>query len=218
MTRLRAVRRAPRDERGSSLLEVMVGMAIGLIFLGVFTGAIVMLFQTSNRANALTASSGQTDVAFARLDKSIRYASEISQPGRTTTGWYVEFLTKATGPQVCTQLQLGIASGQLAARTWTVVPGSPATPTPTPSPFVPWASGLTNGNAPANANDQTAPFVLRTTGTNVGFEQLIINLVATNGSPPVPAQTNATFTALNSATAVATGTPSTACTFTGNRP
>jgi len=216
VTRLRAAHHAARDERGSSLLEVMVGMAIGLIFLGVFTGAIVMLFQTSNRANALTASSGQTDVAFARLDKSIRYASEISKPGTTATGWYVEFMTKATGPQICTQLQLGSASGQLAARTWTVVPGSSVTPTP--SPFVPWASGLTNGNAPANANDQTAPFVLRTTGTNVGFEQLIVNLVATSGSPPVPAQSNATFTALNSATAATSGTPSSACTFTGNRP
>lgn len=198
------------DERGSTLMELMVGMLIMLIFLGMFTGAIVLLYQSSNRANALTASAGQTDQAFARLDRSIRYASSISTPGTDAAGWwYVEYLTvqygtTSAGVSTCTQLRVWPAATavQLQARSWTA--GSSATTT---TAWVPWASGITNGNVPAGSTSPPVPFVLVVNGTNVAYEQLTVNLTATSGSPAIPAQTNATFTALNSAaTAKAAGT------------
>lgn len=195
-----------RDDRGTTLMELVVGMLVGLIFLSMFTGAIVILYQTSNRANALTASAGQTGNAFARLDKSIRYAASISQPGTTSTGWYVEYLTNALTPggaATCTQLQVTVPTattpGQLSARTWTVSGSTIGAATS----FVPWASGITNGNAAATAGSPTAPFVLQTSDPTVAYEQLTVNLTATSGSPPVPAQTNATYTAINSSAAEA---------------
>ena len=202
-------RGAHRDERGSTLMEVVVGMTIMLIFLGIFTGAIVMVFQTSNRANALTASSGQTDRAFARLDKSVRYATAISAPGSTAAGWYVEYLTTATGAPVCTQLRVNPTAQQLQARTW---PAGGST-TPTATGWTPWADGITNGAAPAGSSTPPVPFTLAPLTATSGYEQLTVALTATSGSPPIPASTNATFTALDSAATakqVSAGTATTA--------
>ena len=72
----------------------------------------------------------------------------------------------------------------------------------TPTAWVPWASGITNGNVPAGSTSPPVPFVLIPPGsTNATDEQLTVQLWATSGSPAVPARTNATFTALNSAAA-----------------
>ncbi len=210
MTRFRqALTRArsrARDDEGTTLMELVVGMMVGLIFLGMFTGAIVLLYQNSNRDNALTASSRQTDTAFSRLDRTVRYASMISTPGVSSGGsWYVEFLTRATGPQVCTQLRINVTTQKLEART---VPVSSSGTLGTPSAFALWATGITNGGAAAGTSQ---PFILLPAG-GVAYEQLQVNLVATSGSPAITAQTNATFTALNSATAAAANTGTqTAC-------
>ena len=190
-----------------------MGMTIMMIFLGMFTGAIVMVFQTSNRANALTASSGQTDQAFAHLDKSLRYAAAISTPGTTAAGWYVEYLTTATGVAVCTQLRVNPAAQQLQARTWPATGSS----TPTATAWTPWASGITNGNAPTGSTTPPVPFTLAPVTATTGYEQLTVALTATNGAPPIPAATTATFTALDSAATakqVSTGTtsPNSVCT------
>lgn len=200
--------RSMRDERGSTLLEVIVGMLISLIFLGIFTGAIVLVYQSSNRANALTVSASQTDAAFARLDRTIRYSAAISTPGSDSLGWYVEYLTAtnaAGGTATCTQLWVNTSAQQLQARTWPQ--GSTAA-----TPWIAWASGITNGNAAAGSAKQ--PFVLVVNGTNVGYEQLTVNLAATAGSPALLAQTNGTFIALDSAPAVKTAGNGTVSTCT----
>lgn len=196
LTRARA---EASDDEGTTLMELVVGMMIGLIFLGMFTGAIVLLYQSSNRDNALTASSRQTDSAFSHLDRTLRYASKISTPAFKNGTWYVEFLTRATGPQVCTQLRINTTTQNLEARTVTV---SSTGALGTPSPFTPWASGITNGTAAAGASQ---PFILLPAGS-VNYEQLQVQLVATSGSPAITASTNAVFTALNSSTAAAANT------------
>jgi len=198
-------RRTMRDDRGSTLLELLVAMGIMMIFLGIFTGAILMLYQASNKANALTSSAAQTDQAFAHLDTTVRYASAISTPGRNAaaTMWYDEFLGNGTGSTVCTQLRVTTAAAgstvtaqQLQARSWTLPVASGAT---APS-WVPWASGITNGTAAAGSTSPPVPFTLIPPGsTNVSFEQLTVQLVGTSGSPPALASTDATFTAMNSA-------------------
>lgn len=193
-------------------MEVVVGMGIMMIFLGIFTGSIVMVFQTSNRTNALTGSSGQTDRAFTRLDKSLRYATAVSTPGSTAAGWYVEYLTTATGAAVCTQLRVNPTGQQLQARTW---PAGGST-TPTATAWTPWADGITNGAATAGSTTPPVPFTLAPLTVTSGYEQLTVTLTATSGSPPVPASTNATFTALDSAPTVkqiiaGRATPTTVC-------
>lgn len=192
-------------------MEVVVGMSIMMIFLAIFTGSVVMVFQTSNRTNALTGSSGQTDRAFARLDKSLRYAAAISTPGTTAAGWYVEYLTTATGAAVCTQLRVNPTAQQLQARTWP----AGASSTPTPTAWTPWADGITNGAAAAGSTTPPVPFTLTPITATSSYEQLTVALTATSGSPPVPAATNATFTALDSGPAakqINAGTATTVCT------
>ena len=194
-----------RDDRGSTLMELLVGMMIMLVFLGMFSGAIVMLYQSSNKANALTTGAGQTDTAFARLDRSIRYASAFTSPGLSTTdgSWYVEYLTTNTGSPVCTQLRVSVSAQQLQMRTW--IPSADGTTYSGRTAWLPWASGITNGGAAASSTNPPPPFVL--VYSKVSYEQLTVNLVATSGSPAVPAQTNATFTALNSTAAAAQAAP-----------
>ncbi len=196
------MRRRPAGDEGSTLLEVVIGMSIMSIFLGMFTGAIVVLTNTQSRAEALTTSSGQVNTAFQRLDSSIRYAAAISAPGSTgpSGGWYVEFRTTATGTAVCTQLRVDTALQQLQSRTWR--PDPPAT---APTRWVPLASSITNGNATTTGStDVPVPFVLVPDPEGVGFEQLTVRLVATTGNPAVTSRSAMTFTALNSSAAAKT--------------
>lgn len=200
-----------RDDEGSTLLEVVVGMSIMSVFLAAFTGAVVTLTQTQNRAEALTSSGGDLDTAFQRVDRTVRYASAISVPGTTgpAGAWYVELLSTATGPSVCTQLRVNAGSRTLQSRTWT--PNGAAYTDLSPS----WrtlAGLITNGTAAVGS--ATVPFALAATSDTVGFEQLTVRLDASAGNPSVPSQSRVTFTALNSADAsdaVRAGTATPTC-------
>lgn len=189
-----------RREEGSTLLEVVVGMSIMSVFLATFTGAIVTLTRTQNRAQALTTSAGQLNTAFQRLDSTIRYAAAISAPGTTgpAGAWYVEYLTTATGKQVCTQLRVDAAARQLQTRTWQLTDTGSTTPTA----WVPLASSVTNGSALPSSTG-VVPFVLTYRDGGVAFERLTVQLVATTGNPAVTSRSAVTFTALNSPDAAA---------------
>lgn len=200
------VRRRSAGDEGSTLLEVVIGMSIMSIFLAMFTGAIVVLTQTQNRAEALTTSSGDVNTAFQRLDSTIRYAAAISPPGSTGSagGWYVEFLTTASGTAVCTQLRVDSTLQQLQSRTW-----QPDAPSTAPTRWVPLANHITNGNATTGSADVPVPFTLFPAPDGVGFEQLTVRLAATTGNPAMISRSAMTFTALNSADASkAAGDPS----------
>lgn len=209
-----------RDDRGSTLLEVLVGMIIMMIFLGVFTGAIVLLYQSSNKAIALTTSAGQTDQAFSRLDRSIRYAAAFDKPVYlqvpATTGWSVEYRTavstSGSAASLCTQIVLNSAnqpanSARLQAISWTL--SADGTTITNNSGWITWASQLVS--VPATA----APPLLAQAIPGKLYEQLQVQLSAQSGSPPVPAGVNATFTALNSGAAqqaaAASGVMSSGC-------
>jgi len=184
-------------ERGTTLIELMVGMALMSIFGGMFTGGVVMMNRAENKVESVNLTSARLNQAFHSLDKTVRYAAAISQPARGTSGdWYVEFSTTATGTQVCTQLR--VDSQQLQRRTWTVLNsiGSLA------SAWAPIASGITNGTASAGTSSQ--PFVANPLVGNASFQRLTVNLVSS--SSPGPGQTtslsSASFSALNSTSSV----------------
>jgi Tfp pilus assembly protein PilW len=197
MTRqARSLRQRMKQDEGTSLIELVVGMMLMAIFLGMFTGAIVMMNTSMNKSQAVNLSSSQLNTAFASLDNTVRYAAFISTPGTGTPSgdWYVELRVTNTGSEVCSQLRVDIASQQLQRRVWTVGANGNAS---TPGAWVPISSGISNGNAPAGP---TQPF-LPGTLTNGLYQQLTINLTAPAGSGS--AQTNSmstfTLTALNSA-------------------
>ncbi len=186
-----------RDE-GTSLIELVVGMTLMIIFMAMFTGAVVMMNNAINKSQAVNLSSSQINTAFMELDTTVRYASFIGTPANTpavgTGDWYVEFQSTNSAVEACTQLRVDITSRQLQYRTWTVV-NAVAT---TPSAWVPIASGISNGDAVTGATTQ--PFYRVAPGENTIFQQLTINLVSPAG--PASSITNSTssftFTALNS--------------------
>jgi hypothetical protein len=184
------VRSRLSDDRGASLIELVVGMMILTIFLGMFTGAILMMNSAENKAESVNVTSTQISQVFTRLDKIVRYAAAVSTPARsaTSTDWYVEMRTTNTGEEICTQLRIDVTTGQLQRRTWTVVNASA-------SGLSSWsqvAPGITNGDAAAGSADQ--PFVLNSQASSVPFQQLTINLVSTYGSGPTQTTSRSSFT------------------------
>jgi len=183
------LRRALRAEEGTTLAEVMAGMAVMGVFLTIFAGTMLSIYRTTSKVEAVTITSSRTNTAFLRLDKIVRYASAISTPtpsANSNGNYYVEVQTANTGTTVCTQLQLSTGTGLLRARTWTV-PG-PGTYSGL-SGFAVLATGL---------GASGTPFTLAPTGA-VAFEQLTVTLAATSGTSASATSTIAnTFTALNS--------------------
>ena len=190
------------DETGTSLLEVVVGLAIMSIFMGMFTTAILTMTTGTTKSQAINLASGQLNQAFQNLDKTVRYATAISTPGVGTPSGdaYVEFRSTNTGSEVCTQLRADIASQQLQRRTWTIVNSVASTA----SGWAPLASGISNGGV-TSGTDQ--PFALvPIASSSVAFQQLVVNLVAPtgNGASKTTSRSSLTFTAVNSTIPVPT--------------
>jgi type II secretory pathway pseudopilin PulG len=203
MTRLRD--RGP-DDAGSTLLELVVGMALMGVFLSIFTTAIFQMGRTITKVDAVTQSAGQANQAFLKLDKLVRYASAVTTVGKSTSGyWYVELDNTATQPETCTQLRIAPSISnssdiQLQQRTWTITTTSG---TPVVSSASSWrmvADGVTNNAVAVGSADQ--PFTVPTGSVTVSspFQQLTITLVFESGTGDGASTTRSamTFTALNS--------------------
>jgi len=195
-------RRMSRDD-GTTLIELMVGMTLMIVFMGMFTGAIVMMYGAMNKTQAMSVSASQLNIAFTNLDGIVRYAAAISTPAKgTTTGdWYVELRTTNTGSEVCTQLRVDITAQQLQQRTWKVTNGVASSLTN----WVPIASGITNGGAATGPTTQ--PFYLKPPQANTLFQQLTLNLMSPAG--PATSMTTSvssfTLTAMDSLLPVPAG-------------
>jgi prepilin-type N-terminal cleavage/methylation domain-containing protein len=179
------LRRLRRDERGTTLMEMVVGMAIMAIFMSMFTTAVLMMTRTANKVESVTVSASQSNQGFLKLDKMVRYAAAISPPGAGTSGdQYVELRFTYTGSEQCTQLRFYQAKQQLVQRTWTVNAAGQASAA---SAWLPLASNVTAGS-----------FTLPTSASAL-YQQLTVAMTTTFGN--TQASTNATsmtFTALNS--------------------
>ena len=167
----------PAGDAGVTLQELVVAMSLMAVFGSIFVGGMTQMFSSANRTEQQVAAQAQLRLAFLRLDREIRYAVGISEPGATE----VEYATERGGDPYCTALRL--SGGQLQARTWAAVdlPGS----------WLPLASGV------AQIAD-TRPFDLVQATDPISFEGLRIRLVATQGDTAT--QLDATFSALNSGT------------------
>jgi Prokaryotic N-terminal methylation motif len=181
---------ARRDD-GITLIELVVGMGVMAIFMGLFTAAIVGLNGIAGHVESVASASGNVNAAFIRLDRMVRYASSISTPTATVNSagnYYAEFQTTNTGSPVCTQLQLNTTKRQLLLRTWTVTAGGQY------ANLSPKFSVIANEVAPSGV-----PFRLNAYGT-VAQEQLTISLTSAvgSGSKATTAAQLMTFTAVNS--------------------
>jgi hypothetical protein len=178
-------RRLAEDERGTTMMEMVVGMTIMAIFMSMFTTAIFMMTRTANKVQSVTGTASQVNQAFLKLDKLVRYSSAVSTPGTGTGGdKYVELRFTNTGSESCTQLRFDGTKQQLQQRSWTVNSSGNAS---TASAWLPVASSISSGSF----TQPTDPAAL--------YQQLTVSVSATAGSTQSSTTTNAmTFTALNS--------------------
>jgi prepilin-type N-terminal cleavage/methylation domain-containing protein len=174
------------DDAGITLIELMVTMTIMSIFMAMFTTGIVEMYRSANKAEAASVAQAQIHIAFLRLDKEIRYAASISEPGPVGADSYVEYLTSYTGSPLCTELRLHVAEDQLQHRSWSQPVGSAVA---APSEWIPLASDVTSAS----------PFIFSGASGTSEFQQLQLSLVATSGSGETltTRTTDVTFTALN---------------------
>lgn len=205
--RLRKIR---DDDRGTTMMELVVAMTVLSAFLGMFTGAIVLMSSTVNKVQATAYTSGQVNGAFLQLDKSLRYATGISTPVRSgaSNDWNVEFAALNGTSTVCTQLRVN--NNKLQRRTWTIA-GSSYTGL---SGWAALAANVTNGSAAAGATDapfqtpknlgaQTGPPVVP--GVAPSVQRLTVTLTVSSATSSSAITKNSmTFTALNSSTSSTT--------------
>ncbi len=176
-------------DRGTSLIELMVGMTLMVVFLAMFTGAVVMMNNAMNKSQAVNLTATQLNGAFTSLDSTVRYAAFISTPAVGTSGdWYVEMRTTTTGAEVCSQLRVDIQAQQLQSRTWVVANGAAGSPTA----WEPISSGISNGAAAPGASTQ--PFYLVPVAANAVLQQLTVNLSAPAGFGTAQTVSRASFT------------------------
>lgn len=111
-------RRGVRSDDGATLAELLVNLGIMSVVMSLATGALVQMYRSSNRGESLSIEITQLQTAFQLLDRSVRYATGITEPNVTATpggGWYVEWASGPAGER-CTQMRLEQPSGRLQRR------------------------------------------------------------------------------------------------------
>lgn len=197
----RRLGRAQRRDSGMSLVELVVTMSIMGIFLAIFTGAMLSMYNSTNKVQGVTDTSSQLSTAMSRLDSSVRYAAAISPPVTGTDGnAYVAWQSTYTGATVCTQLRVNASASQLQQRTWTVS-GASATGL---TSWTPLASQIVAKDPSTGA--ALVPFTFIAATGSVPNQQLQVALVAVEGSGSQQTVTRrtVTFTAFNTTPATTT--------------
>jgi type II secretory pathway pseudopilin PulG len=117
---VRRWRSRTRGDRGTSLVELTVVLALMGVVTSMFTVGIVQVYRATNRTESMAITQTQLHLAFSRLDRQVRYASWIRQPVETGDHWYVEFLGR--NPQTeqpwCSRLVLDKAARVLRVADW----------------------------------------------------------------------------------------------------
>lgn len=183
-------------DAGTTLIELMVALALTTVVMAIFTTTLVQMFQVSNKSHALEVAQAQVHTAFVRVDRQLRYAYGITTPGQVGAHWYAEYVTTNTGPAVCGQLRLNTVAAQLQWRTWT----RGQTPSNTWTVLASKVSGVT-------------PFTFHEADTYGGVQQLQLKLSATDGAGATAAtrQIDEKFTARNTSLRTQLIKPADAC-------
>ena len=179
-----AARRAWGDD-GLTLIELITAMSVTAVFLAISTTAFLQLYSSANSTQAVSSAQSQVNTAFQRLDADVRYATEISTPGKVGSDWYVEYAGGVSGAPTCTELRL-TAGGQLQRRTWPQGSSPPQT-------FPALATGAQAGAG--------GPFTVLAPGGSTNAQRLELSLTvpASTGRSVASRQIDVAFTAVNSA-------------------
>lgn len=212
LARLRAV--DPRGDRGTSLVELLISMAIFSIVLVVFMGAVATMAKSTVKSEARSDSADQLRNVFLRMDKEVRYASDINTPATANGAVYLEYWVPAsagTGESICVQWRYVIDTDELQRRTWDQ--GDPDSV----GNWITMATRLRNNLASANQQ----PFTVHRAGTFDGktylHQRLDVYLSSGMGTDDDSrgSQLDVRFVAQNSSTGSVTNGGSTNVCLTG---
>ena len=176
-------RQRARADRGWSLIETVVSMALMSTAGAIFTAGFVQVYHTFSTTQEQTAAQQRLTTAFLRLDREVQYAAALSRPAQVGNDWYAEYLTGTGTTRTCVQLRLNAAARKLERRT-----GTNSTPV-SPTPWVPVASEVTAVTA---AGTTVAPFTLLPADSAANFPRLRLTVASTSGR-----QTESIWPALN---------------------
>ena len=147
-----------RDERGVTLVELTVSMAIFTIVMVVFLTTLVTIQRAVSSEDAKTRNNDQARLAVEELDREIRSGNVLYEP--EDGGYALRIYTQSNAPTrrltgsdlgyVCRQWQITPAY-ELQTRFW-----NPEYPNPTPSAWLSVATGVVNRAV------STPPFELST--------------------------------------------------------
>jgi prepilin-type N-terminal cleavage/methylation domain-containing protein len=199
------------DDRGFSLVEVMMAMSIMTFVTVVIVGAVTQIYSGTKRVDNVSQARDQLDTSFSRLDKELRYASWVARPGKGASGnWYVEFATL----DGCRQLKL-TTDGRLFLTLW--APG--ATTTDTPMALASGVRVITGTDPFTLLKAGEMPYASASPGAGMGseyrlvFHQVRLNFDVVAGTITLPF--DAIFTAQN--TELSTPTTDQCATIPGGR-
>lgn len=122
----------PQLDNGVALIEIVMAMTLFVTVMAVITSATMAMVDNMRQVDGVSLATDQNRLVFNRLDKQVRYALAISDPGYVIAqdAWYVELTfddpkkDTSAGPtfkqQVCAQWRL--AGGKLQTRDWRLNP------------------------------------------------------------------------------------------------
>jgi hypothetical protein len=162
------------------------------VVLAVASTGLATAYQSFGRAESSATVQHLVGLVFQRLDREVRYASDISTPALVGGDAYVEYLTTVASVRTCVELRLQNPAGQLQRRTW-AANAAPVAPVSS----VVLATGVSGG---ADMPSATMPFATVSADVVNGFDRLRISLRAAAGKGGRgDSQTMAvTFAAVNS--------------------
>jgi prepilin-type N-terminal cleavage/methylation domain-containing protein len=195
---MRAFRDLPdlREDRGVTLIELVVSLMIMSVMMTIFTTGILQMYQAANKTESLATAQSQLNTVFLRLDKVVRYAAWISDVQQDGEKYDVRMLTTGSGDQRCYGLKLNGTENRLLIAQWSL--DDPPTVSVYDGTTI-WATLATNVDAPTGLK----PFERIPADAIQNFDRLQLDLVATTGSgvSGTKTNTNVRFTALNTSLA-----------------
>jgi prepilin-type N-terminal cleavage/methylation domain-containing protein len=179
------------DDRGFTLVELLVAMGIFSIVLAIAFSAIAEMTRNVRKAQGLADATDVSRRIFLRMDKQVRYASAVNSATLVGSDWYLEYQTALASGTTCSQWRLVDATDQLQVRSWT--------PSGTAAITVPAWTTIASGvvNRPTVAAEK--PFTMVPADGTWSKQRLtVITRVRAGGQPSSTVSSETTFVAVNS--------------------
>jgi prepilin-type N-terminal cleavage/methylation domain-containing protein len=199
LTRFEQLRR--RDDRGMTLIEMMISTLIFTIILSIVSTVIISMLKQEQKETGQTNNLDASRKVIQTLDHTARYASAVTTPVQGSDGnYYVEWQTGNTGQQQsCTQWRYVPSTGALQSRGWYASPYISPITGPATTSWVTEAKGISQIGSTPVFSLTTASSIVPQAGANADTkQQLSVYFNATSGTPSSTSASQVTLTAINS--------------------